>query len=317
MSFVLNALAPGQFPQAVASPEVVAQAAAAAPEPTAEVEPTAEPAAEEPTVEGEPEAEPAAEPAAEEPPAEEPAAPATPDPRVTQLEAQVAQLTEALKGFQTAEAKAKVAGDIADIKTNIGALKAAMVDTYGEDSPMVAAMTTIMEKMVATVEGIGQKADQAAEVTVQRDETSAHKEAWKGVPVMSALYAARDANPKDIAAQAALSAASVISDAILDEAGIESINWRDTKALVAHYSEVEKRLTENFPELRQKFIKPPTAVKPATPAVKAARVKGPDTMTGINGGKTPMPAKPVELSKMNMKDLARLAVETRPRAIAR
>jgi hypothetical protein len=297
MLMALQTLAPARFPAPTA--------AAAAPAPAAE--PVAEPVAEltpEPVVEPEVEAgaEVTAGPGAEaavpveaKPAVEPPAA----DPRIAELEQRLAEQAEQLKGYRTAEQKA---ADNAEL-TELAGLVAAVKETYGEDTPIA----KVMDKFTSMIEKIGSKAEAAQEVTVARDSDSAHQNArmQAQVPVMEAIYAAINKDPKSMAA-VDLNVANEISQRILDEQGIQSISWKDTKALAAHYKEVEKRLVEYNPALKAKYTPAAPAAKPAasTPTIKPAAVKGPTTMSGIKGGQTLAPAKPVDLSKMSFREKA-------------
>lgn len=305
MLLALSKLAPAKFqaPAAVAPIEaapVVEQAAVE--EPAAEV-------TEEPVLEVPAESEEGAEvaPVAEAALAVEAAAE---DPRIAELTARVAEQAEQLKAHRTAEQKAADTAELSELKGLITGVK----EAYGEDTPIA----KVMDKFAAMLDKTSQKAEAAQEVTVARDADSAHKNSRTDAPVMSAIYAALDKTPNDAVANRHLNMANIISQEIMTEQGVESINWKDGKSLAAHYKEVEKRLVEDNPGLRTKYAMPAVTAKPAAaaPTIKPAAIKGPTTMSGIKGGQTLAPAKPLELGKLNMKELLTFASKASPKQIA-
>lgn len=214
-------------------------------------------------------------------------------PAMATLKSQVASLTEQLNSARTAQQVKAVNAKIEKVNTALEKAK----QFLGDDSPVFEAFSELADIAKEALS----KANDAESVTVVRDSKTAHKQARADAPVSDAIYAA-DANG-DRTAGVYIETMKAISQAILDEQKLETIDWRDGRALASHYAEVEKRFNAMIPDARKQYFPGPkgiaaTAAKKG-PIIRPTEVKSPETLGTIPGGVGVRPTQPIDFSKMS------------------
>lgn len=219
-----------------------------------------------------------------------PVAPAE-DPRIAQMQSQITALNEQLTSARGAKERAQVSQDLQDLQSDLNEAK----EFLGEDSQTF----KVLDRLGKMVSKALDKAEEAQGVTVARDSSSAHQSARTDSPVTAAIYAA-DATG-DTTAGIHIKTMQGISQAILDEQGLETIDWHDHKSLKAHYGEVEKRFNEMVPGARARYFPGPKGVPAPNPGprIREATVRSPETLGTIPGGVGPRPTEPTDVTKMS------------------